>query len=56
LAAWAWVALGALILRGEAQPGETYVLEARDGELMMVRKVDRRPGAAISQEYPRPRE
>jgi len=49
-------ALGALILRGEAQPGETYVLEARDGELMMVRKVDRRPGAAISQEYPRPRE
>jgi ATP-dependent Clp protease ATP-binding subunit ClpA len=46
--------LGRLILSGEAQPGQTYLLEMREGEFVIARKEERPAGAPISREYPRP--
>jgi ATP-dependent Clp protease ATP-binding subunit ClpA len=47
--------LGRLILSGEAQPGQAFVLEIREGEFVIARKEKRPVGAPITREYPRPR-
>jgi ATP-dependent Clp protease ATP-binding subunit ClpC len=46
--------LGGVILRGEAQPGQTYVLEVKEGKFVLARKQDGTPGAPASREYPWP--
>jgi glucose dehydrogenase len=46
--------LGRLILSGEAQPGQAYVLEMRDGEFVIARREERSPEAPATREYPRP--
>jgi ATP-dependent Clp protease ATP-binding subunit ClpC len=46
--------LGGMLLRGEAQKGQVYVLDRQDGGFILVRKEERPADAPISQEHPRP--